>query len=117
MRDIKFRMYVKATKKMFEVGKLDLQHNKVYAKNHSQSYFKTDDVELMQYTGIKDKNGKEVYEGDIVQQFDIKESGIIKYKYCQFGICCLEMFWNIHPAKMEIIGNIYDNPELMEEKR
>ena len=53
MREMKFRMYVKVTKKIFEVGKLNLQYNKVYAKNHPQSYFRIEDVELMQYTRIK----------------------------------------------------------------
>lgn len=68
---------------------------------------------ICQYTGLHDKNGKEIYEGDIVQQFDIKENGIIEYKYGQFGINCLDMFWDIHPTKLEVIGNIYDNPELL----
>ena len=49
-----------------------------------------------------------------MQQFNIKENGIIEYKYGQFGIKCLGMFWNIHPTKLEVIGNIYDNPDLLE---
>ena len=49
-----------------------------------------------------------------MQQFNIKENGIIEDKYGQFGIKCLGMFWNIHPTKLEVIGNIYDNPDLLE---
>lgn len=46
---------------------------------------------------------KKYTSGDIVQQFDIKENGIIEYKYGQFGINCLGMFWNIHPTKIVVV--------------
>ena len=64
---------------------------------------------VMQYTGLKDKNHKEIYEGDIV-------------KGIRNGIELVEMFqeyniigYNVDWEKAEIIGNIYENPELLNE--
>jgi hypothetical protein len=70
--------------------------------------------ELMQYTGLKDKNGKEIYEGDIVRQGEtitsiIWESpGFIMEKPTLVSE-------KIKP--IEIIGNIYENPELLKEEK
>lgn len=69
------------------------------------------DVILMQYTGLKDKNGTEIYEGDIV-------------KATKENIPLIVVFWDDFTASFngtkdnylhsEIIGNIYENPELLE---
>ena len=73
----------------------------------------------MQYTGLNDKNGKEIYEGDI---FPGDNDDPIKYVICWLDCGS----WGFHPAgdpdmatlimagdEMEIIGNIYENPELI----
>ena len=114
MREIKFRAYQPEAKgdlkwwSWQELRESDL--NTIF--RHPEKYH------LMQYTGLKDKNGVEIYEGDIVQN-ELGEVFLVEY--LRFGYVLKQTGepWCKFPYEYdeyEVIGNIYDNPDLLEVK-
>ena len=80
-----------------------------------------DEIELMQSTGLKDKNGKEIFEGDILTSQNYPVKGVVEFR-TDLGLWVhylkeysyFEYLGNVAGSK-EIIGNIYENPELLED--
>ena len=140
MREIKFRIWNKEFKKFIDSrqGKahigLDLNGN-VY--NLQDGEGGKERYELQQFTGLKDKNGKEIYEGDILRRKVYEDAeystGFVDWRYGGFCLQEIKMaqlqinddykyqdeFYmqdgiNFSWEFCEVIGNLYENPELLE---
>ena len=128
MREIKFRAWDKEKKIIGNVLGIDILHKEIFFSNENvDCYEHTDfkDIELMQYTGLKDMKGKEIYEGDIVKLRANHGIGVVKY-YDEWGAFVVEYIkprplavlgMNYYKEDIEVIGNIYENPELIKEVR
>lgn len=142
MREIKFRAWDKINKNLFIVSViqgLDKDDSSEFKYVSGSNYNVADwkDIELMQFTGLKDKNGVEIYDGDIVKDtyyhdngwkdWKVESKGIIKYNWGAF--CVVDtpasdklsdiLYRRMHPSdpdaigSIEVLGNIYENPELL----
>ena len=127
MREIKFRAWLKEDKEMENVKTMDFTDKTIRCLKKNEfinAYLlrrvSFDDVELMQYTGLKDKNGKEIYERDIVVLNNIENDNmcIVRYEHSSYrleGWSLRENLSNVEDRFLEVVGYIYENKNLLEE--
>lgn len=123
MREIKFRgkrldngewVYGSYVEINFHYSNGYVERHLIVALNAHE--FEVDPETVGQYVGLKDKSVKEIYDGDVVMVCDCERFEIIFHKGCfcyQIGKGDYHIFNN---KEIEIIGNIYDNPELLERR-
>jgi len=123
MRIFKFRVWDKKMKEMNYSGNAanedgDIQISvgfffSAYCEKMDGSWCPT--VEIMQFTGLKDKFGKDIYEGDILDWKEHKEILQVDYKYAGFRLINYNTTIPLDAvcANCEVIGNIYENPKLL----
>ncbi len=132
MREIKFRAWDSYFKSFtgFIIEKDKNNEDRIFFKkaNHYSDYCLGENKTrffLMQYTGLKDKNGKEIYEGDIVRLYEWEQGFEYTDRKVVFFQGCFKVedmndgyFCNIDLVNLslcEVVGNIYENPELLKE--
>lgn len=115
MREIKFRAWDLEGKMMFYSMEGFVETFDVFSIGE---WCNKAGYELMQYTGLKDKNGVEIYEGDIVTHYGGTRYRVITYTGVGFGSVRddLEMDIPKFSQDIEVIGNIYEHPQLTEVK-
>lgn len=135
MREIKFKAYYKADKRIYEVLYLDFANNELGLwDEETEIDFECsfEDVELMQYTGLKDQNDAEIYESYIVKfdpqspcgdEFYNPRDGEIGEVILDFGSFVVRpidkkredlRFSLSELGDWVVVGNIYENPELLQ---
>ena len=117
-RELKFRVWDKYSGKsptggMHYFDAMEICDNGLFFKNSKfdleQNHNDDESAVVMQYTGLKDKNGKEIYEGDIFKQGN--------YPYTWHIVSFTKGAFNISvysTQKGKVMGNIFENPEILE---
>lgn len=119
MNNLKFRAWDKANKKMLKIDIIDFYSEEIMVLE-DDSTMKFSDVVLMQSTGLFDKSGVEIFEGDIVKNTHTGSVGRVYWCVHNTGFFYYvekdKKDYTVFRAKynLEVIGNIYENKELIQ---
>jgi len=119
----KFRAWDKELQTMLDVSLIDFK-KRVLVGEHwkfgETNFMSFDEIELMQSTGLKDKNGKEIFEGDIVRVLDSTYTVFYDNERGSYRLKPHDDRWNVdymsnfsHGGNFEVVGNIYENKEYL----
>lgn len=125
MRELKFRVWSKKLKQYSPVGLGSADGTLKIRTSLKEDSDAPDDYIIEQFTGLNDKNGKDIYEGDIIS-FE-NEKGLARVLWldgkAMFGLKWLDCgvedeldYWIVCRGPAEVIGNIHEYPELLEKK-
>nr|DAX61769.1 MAG TPA: YopX protein [Caudoviricetes sp.] len=124
---IKFRAWHRELGRMMSIKNMWFQDSRIEELELNDAIMNDyitvspDEIELMQSTGLKDKNGKEIFEGDILKSnkyitsvFYERGAYCVKFSRTPNTTVTMNVISFIEKYKTKIIGNIYENPELLE---
>ena len=133
----KFRAWDKELQTMLDVSLIDFKKGVLVGEHWEfgeTNFMSFDEIELMQSTGLFDRNGKEIFEGDVVKRYrspffkakwEYRIEIVIKEKASlllgrgfdkRFGTRPFDSPFT-NSVLLEVIGNIYENPEILEDKK
>ena len=122
-REIKFRAWEKETEEYFKVLAIDFKSKIVSCRHFKLKYdpfnqINLNEFDLEQFTGLKDSNGDDIYENDLVLHDSDNSPYQVIFDEGKFGLSndYLGLVYDLGEEYMdcEIIGNIHENPELLE---
>lgn len=123
-REFEFRAWLTKYNKMVKIYSWNIWQEYFMCSEYDSEFY-LEETPIMQYTGLKDMWEKEIYEGDIVKLRANHGIGVVKY-YDEWGAFVVEYIkhrqlavlgMNYYKEDIEILGNIYENSELIKEVR